>query len=145
MSELRKSGFRRYSSLRKDKLIDFLRNSIRMEIDYNSLRLVELRALVKERGLQDYYRSKKVELIAFLRDMSEPLRDEPTPSVSPRPRSIDQPSRPTRPPPSAPEDLFVPYELERDFKGAYCSFRINGRSRMDVEAFLGKTGERSPT
>ena len=35
-----------------------------METNYNDLRLVELRALVKECGLQGYHRLKKAELIA---------------------------------------------------------------------------------
>ena len=34
------------------------------------------------------------------------------------------------------EDLFNPYEVERAFGVAYRSFRINGRSRMDVETFI---------
>ena len=32
--------------------------------------------------------------------------------------------------------MLNPYELERAFKGAHQSFRINGSSRMDVETFL---------
>ena len=39
-------------------------------METNYLRLVELRALVKECGLQGYHRLKKAELIALLRDTS---------------------------------------------------------------------------
>ena len=39
-----------------------------MENNYDALRLVELRALLRECGLRCYYRLKKAELIAFLQD-----------------------------------------------------------------------------
>ena len=44
-----------------------------------------------------------------------------------------------RSPPSPPEDLFDPYEMGRAFGWAHSRFRINGRSRMDLEAFLKET------
>ena len=39
------------------------------------------------------------------------------------------------------EDSFNPYEVERAFRGAYRSFRINGRSRMDVDTFFERIRE----
>ena len=67
-----------------------------------------------------------------------PQDDEsmPVPSVgvNPRPR----PPKPVRPPPPPAESSLTPYELERAFIGGegYQNFRINGRSRMDVETFF---------
>ena len=46
-----------------------------------------------------------------------------------------------RPPPPPPEDSFNPYKSGRAFGRAHWSFRINGRSRMDVETFLEETRE----
>ena len=104
-------------------------------VHYDSLRMVELTTLARERGLRGYSRIRKVGLIALLRE-NEPV---PAPSVNPRPK----PPRPTRPPPPPLEDCFASYELERAFRGGggggYRSFRINGRSRMDVESFFGET------
>ena len=48
-----------------------------MGTNYDDLRLVELRALAKERGLQGYYRLQKAELIVLLRDASKARPDEP--------------------------------------------------------------------
>ena len=104
-------------------------DTYKMEVNYNALRMSELRALARECSLQGYHRLKKVELIALLQDNKPVPTPTPVPSVRPRP------PKPMRPPPPPPKDLFAPYELERDFKGAYWSFRINGRSRMDVETF----------
>ena len=104
-------------------------DTYKMEVNYNALRMSELRALARECSLQGYHRLKKVELIALLQDNKPVPTPTPVPSVRPRP------PKPMRPPPPPPKDLFPPYELERDFKGAYWSFRINGRSRMDVETF----------
>ena len=85
-----------------------------METNYNDLRLVELRALLKKRGLPGYHRLEKAELIALLRNTSEERRDEPTPSVSvnPRPRSVARPPKATRPPLPPLESSLIPYELE---------------------------------
>ena len=64
-----------------------------METNYDALVLVELRTLAKELGLQGYYRLKKAELIALLRDtpLDEAQRDKqtrmPAPSVSVNPTS----------------------------------------------------------
>ena len=122
-----------------------------METNHNVLRLVKLRVLAKEHGLQGYYRLKRAELIALLTAASWDDDDEPTPmpmpvssvSVNPRLRSLARPPpNPMRPPPPIPPhsvDSFTPSELKRAFRGAYCSFRIEGRSRTDLEKFLEKT------
>ena len=39
-----------------------------MEHNYNTLKMVDLKAFVREHGLQGYSRMKKVELITFLRE-----------------------------------------------------------------------------
>ena len=91
-----------------------------METNYDTLRFVELRALAKELGLQGYYRLKKAELIALLKDtpMDKAQGDKPTsmpaPSVSvnPRPRSVARPSKPMRPSPPPPESSLTPYGLD---------------------------------
>ena len=66
-----------------------------METNYDALRLVEMRALAKERGLQGYYRLERAELIALLRVAPW---DKPTPtplvSVNPRPKRIARPPKP---------------------------------------------------
>ena len=91
-----------------------------METNYNKTKVVELRALTREHGLQGYYRLKRAELIDLLRDMplDEVQRDKPMPmpalsvSVNPRPRSVARPPKPMRPPPPSPESSLAPYELE---------------------------------
>ena len=124
---MRERGLWGYSRLRLDGLIAFLQDSVKMKTNYDALRLVELRALVREHGLRGYYRLKKAELIAFLCDNIQPT---PAKSVRPKPPKL------MRPPPPPPEDLFNPYEMGRTFRRDHRSFRINGRSRMDVETFL---------
>ena len=44
-----------------------------------------------------------------------------------------------RPPPLTLEDPFNPYKMGKAFRRAHQSFRINRRSRMDVETFLKET------
>ena len=39
-----------------------------MENNYKTLRMAELKALVRERGLRNYSRLRKAELIAFLQN-----------------------------------------------------------------------------
>ena len=63
------------------------------KMDYENMRVVDLRAFAKERGLRGYSGLNKAELIAFLR---EP-RTSPTP-IPPR----------TRPPPPPPSVRFRP-------------------------------------
>ena len=99
----------------------------------------------KECGLQRYYRMKNAELIAVLRSTPNAAsRDyKPMPAllvgINPKPRSVARPPKPTRLPPLPSERFFNPYELERDFEGAYRSFRFNGPEKMDVDTFLKET------
>ena len=68
------------------------------------MKVVELKALAKERGLQGYSRLKKAELITFL----QPTRTRPPPQMStwePRPIPHTRPPRPTRPPPLPPPSV----------------------------------------
>ena len=80
-----------------------------METNYDDFRLVELRALAKERGLQGYHMKKAV-LIALPRDTSEERHDERTPSVSvnPKPRNVARPPKLARPLPPPPESSLTP-------------------------------------
>ena len=102
----------------------------------------DLRAVAREQA----------ELIAFLWDNLRPLpspRPSSKPIPAPKPSSPQsvklqsnrtKPPKPTRPPSPPPEeDSFDPYELGRAFRKAHQSFRIDGRSRMDVETFLEET------
>ena len=93
----------------------------KMETNYNSLRMVELRAFAREHGLWGYSRLRKPRLIAFLWDNIQPVPASPQ-SVRPRP------PKPMRPPPPPPGGSFDPCESEQAFRGAYQSFRINGVS-----------------
>ena len=74
------------------------------DTNYDSMRLIELRALVRERRLWGHSRLRKAGLIALLQD-NEPML-MPVPLVHANPR----PSKPTRPPPPPPR--FLPYELD---------------------------------
>ena len=88
--------------------VDFC-DACKMEVNYNGLKMIQLRALVREHGLQGYSRLRKAELIAFLWNNIQPRPMPASPqSVSLQPRPLE----PTRPPPPPPEDLFNPYELE---------------------------------
>ena len=48
-----------------------------MENNYETLRMPELKALARERGLRGYSRLRKAELIAFLQD-EDRQQEEPT-------------------------------------------------------------------
>ena len=43
-------------------------------MDYNNVKVVELKALSKEHGLRGYSRLKKAELITFLQNNLQPLQ-----------------------------------------------------------------------
>ena len=79
-----------------------------MEVNYNALKIVDLRALTREHGLRGYSKLRNDGLIAFLQD-----NVQPTSAQSVRPR----PPKPTRPPPPLPGGSFDPYEWERAFGG----------------------------
>ena len=77
-------------------------------MDYENMRVVDLKALAKERGLRGYSRLNKAELNAFIRNNLQPrtrpppipaTRQIPTPRPPPRPIPC---ARPTRPPPLPP-------------------------------------------
>ena len=101
------------------------------DTNYESTRLVELRALAREHELQGHSRLRKAGLIALLQE-NEPM-PIPMPASWVRPRL----PRSTRSPPPYPR--FLPYELEQAFRRSYQSFQINGRSRLDVETFPWET------
>ena len=61
------------------------------------MRVAELKAIARERGLRVYSRLRKAELIAF-------LQNNPPPQTAPRTR----PPRPTRPPPTPPSGTQPP-------------------------------------
>ena len=95
-------------------------------MDCENMRVVDLKALVKERGLRGYSRLNKAELIAFIRNNLQPrTRPPPIPALRPPPpRPIPaltpplhtRPPRPTRPPPIPPvrprQQELKPYQLK---------------------------------
>ena len=110
-----------------------------MKTNYNTLRMPDLRALMRERELRGYSRLRKAELITFLRDNLRPmppLRPSSKPIPAPRPPSKHipalrplskpmlalrlpqsvklqpkciKPPKPMRLPPPPPENSFNPY------------------------------------
>ena len=80
-------------------------------MDYENMRVVDLKALTKEHRLRGYSKLRKAELIAFIWNNLQPrTRPPPIPALRPPPpRSIPalrpppaprtRPPRPTRPPP----------------------------------------------
>ena len=58
-------------------------------MEYENMRMAELKSLARDRGLRNYSRMRKAELVALLQNNSPP---------APRTR----PPRPTRPPPPPP-------------------------------------------
>ena len=71
-------------------------------MDYENMRVGDLKTLAKERGLR---RLNKAELIDFIRNNLQP-RTRPPPISAPAPRT--RPPRPTRPPPPPPSVRFRP-------------------------------------
>ena len=110
-----------------------------MKTNYNTLRMPDLRALMREHELRGYSRLRKAELITFLRDNLRPmppLRPSSKPIPAPRPPSKHipalrppskpmlalrlpqsvklqpkciRPPKPMRLPPPPPENSFNPY------------------------------------
>ena len=62
------------------------------------MRVVDLKALAKERGLRSYSRLRKAELIALLRDNLQPsTRPPPMPALRPSPATHTRPEGPLLP------------------------------------------------
>ena len=92
-------------------------------MDYKNMKVVDLKALVKERGLRGYSRLKKAELIAFLQHNLQPRTRTPPippPRPIPAPKPLPpaphtRPPRSTRPPPPPPirrrQPELRPYQL----------------------------------
>ena len=69
-----------------------------------------------------------------------PAPKPPSPQLVKLQSNHTRPPKPMRPPPSPPDKRsFSPFQLEQANMGARRSFRINGRSRMNVETFLQET------
>ena len=60
-------------------------------MEYNNMKVIDLKALSKECGLRGYSKLKKAELITFLQN-----------NLQPTPAPCTRPPRPTRPPPPPP-------------------------------------------
>ena len=88
-------------------------------MDYNNIKVVDLKALEKERGLRGYSKLKKAELITFLQNNLQPTRTR-SPPREPAPRN--RPSKPTRPPPPPPQ--LVRFRPDRP--------RQPGSQKMDI-------------
>ena len=106
------------------------------ETTFNSIRHSKSLELPRETTFNSIHRSKSLELphettFNSIR-RSKSLEFKP-PLVSPRRR----PKRPVRPPPPPP-NYFQPHQLEQAFRGAYVSYRINGRPRMDADTFFNR-------
>ena len=160
----REHGLRGYSRLRKAELITFLRENLSAqepvenhqpvgrtrarplrrskspelprETTFNSIRRSKSLELPCETTFNSIHHSKSLELpcettFNSIR-RSRSLEFKP-PLVRPRRR----PQRPIRPPPPPP-NYFQPHQLEQAFRGAYISYRINGRPRMDADTFFNR-------
>ena len=68
-------------------------------MEYGNRRVVDLKALVKERGLRGYSRMRKAELIELLQNNPPPAPTQCTPMARAWPTSPQHPTRPPPPPP----------------------------------------------
>ena len=64
-------SYRNYSSLGSRKTLSILMTVYKMENNYETLRMPELKALARRRRLRGYSRLGKAELIAFLQKDEE--------------------------------------------------------------------------
>ena len=71
-------------------------------MDYNNMRVAELKALMREYGLRGYSWLRKAELIALLQNNPPPTPRTPAPCARPPTALRTRPPRPTRPPPPPP-------------------------------------------
>ena len=94
-------------------------------MDYENMKIVDLKALAKEHGLRGYSKLRKAQLIASLREQSTrppeprpmpPPRPIPAPRPPTPPAPRPRPPRPTRPPPPPPvrprQPELRPYQLK---------------------------------
>ena len=120
-----------FNSIRRSKSLELPR-----ETTFNSICRSRSLELPRETTFNSIRRSKSLELprettFNSIR-RSKSLEFKP-PLVRPRRR----PQRPIRPPPPPP-NYFQPHQLEQAFRGAYVSYRINGRPRMDADTFFNR-------
>ena len=104
------------------------------------MRVVDLKALVKERGLRGYSRLKKAELIAFIRQCTRPpLRPMPAPrlrlipAIRPRPIPALRAMPAPRPIPAPRPPELKPYQLKP--KRGKETFIEPSPTRLDSEGF----------
>ena len=66
--QCKERGLKGYSTLKKEKLIQYLENPKSFRDQNNTPTLQQLKAECKERGLKGYSRLRKAELVEFLKD-----------------------------------------------------------------------------
>ena len=104
-AEAKRLGLNNYSRLRKQELIDFLRNQTE---PMDNRKLPELKAEPKRLGLNNYSRLRKQELIDL-------LRNQRTPPIEPITKKIPAPGTKKIPSPTKKIEM-SPKELERKIK-----------------------------
>ena len=83
--EIKKRGLKKYSSLKKAQMIEYLSTGAHPEkntidqMDYHQMRNKELREVLKKRGLKGYSSLKKVQMIEYLSTGIHPLKDAQIP------------------------------------------------------------------
>ena len=104
-AEAKRLGLNNYSRLRKQELIDLLRNQTE---PMDNRKLPELKAVAKRLGLNNYSRLRKQELIDL-------LRNQRTPPIEPITKKIPAPGTKKIPSPTKKIEM-SPKELERKIK-----------------------------
>ena len=94
-------------------------------MEYENMRMPELKSLARERRLRGYSRMRTAELFAL-------FQNSPPNRVT---GSTGNETRIKEPKP------FKPTELEQAFGGAYRSYRIYGRPKIDVDTFFNRIGK----
>ena len=86
-AELKKRGFKGYSSLKKAQMIEYLSTGIHPQkntieqMDYHQMKNKDLREVLKKRGLKGYSSLKKDQMIEYLLTEIHPLKDAQIPST----------------------------------------------------------------
>ena len=95
------------------------------KMEYESMRVTELKALARDRGLRNYSQMRKAELVALLQNNPPPAPRAPVPRRPPPPQtstweSMDDRLRPDRPAPRRPRqpspqemDIFEQQEMNK--------------------------------